>query len=81
MSTGSCAGSSAIWSPMRGRPTYTSTTGGGALLGIDRRWWRLASQDTARANAAEASRKLRAERDEHEEVEAYLRARRGTSPD
>ena len=30
------------------------------MLGIDRRWWRLASQDTARANAAEASRKLRA---------------------
>ena len=51
------------------------------MLGIDRRWWRLASLDTARANAAEASRKLRAERDEHEEVDAYLRARHGTSPD
>ena len=48
---------------------------------IDRNWWRLASQDTARTNAAEASRKLRDQRHEHEEVDAYLRARRRSSPD
>ncbi|HZO63994.1 MAG TPA: hypothetical protein VFB74_03240 [Kribbellaceae bacterium] len=35
----------------------------------------LASQDTARANAAEASAKLRKRRHEHEEVDAYLQAR------
>ena len=48
---------------------------------IDRNWWRLASQDTARTNAAEASRKLRDQRHEHEEVDAYLVARRRSSLD
>jgi hypothetical protein len=42
---------------------------------IDRILRHLASQDTARANAAEASAKLRKRRHEHEEVDAYLRAR------
>jgi len=35
----------------------------------------LVSQDTARANAAEASAKLRKQRGEREEVDAYLQAR------
>jgi hypothetical protein len=42
---------------------------------IDRILRHLASQDTARANAAEASAKLRKRRHEHEEVDAYLQAR------
>jgi hypothetical protein len=42
---------------------------------IDRTLRHLVSQDTARANAAEASAKLRKRREEHEEVDAYLRAR------
>jgi hypothetical protein len=42
---------------------------------IDRTLRHLVSQDIARANAAEASAKLRKRRDEHEEVDAYLQAR------
>jgi hypothetical protein len=42
---------------------------------IDRTLRHLLSQDTARANAAEATAKLRKRREEHEEVDAYLRAR------
>jgi hypothetical protein len=42
---------------------------------IDRTLRHLVSQDTARANAAEASAKLRKQRGEHEEVDAYLQAR------
>ena len=42
---------------------------------IDRTLRHLASQDTARANATEASAKLRKRRHEHEEVDAYLQAR------
>jgi hypothetical protein len=48
---------------------------------IDRYWRRLASQDTARTNAAEASRKLRDRRDEHEEVDAYFRSTVGMATD
>ena len=42
---------------------------------IDRTLRHLVSQDTARANAAEASAKLRKQRGEREEVDAYLQAR------
>jgi hypothetical protein len=48
---------------------------------IDRTLRHLVSQDTARANAAEATAKLRKRREEHEEVDAYLRARVGVRPD
>ena len=39
----------------------------------------LANQDTALANAAEASSELRSRRDEREEVDAYLRGLGTTS--
>lgn len=42
---------------------------------IDRTLRHLVSQDTARANAAEASANLRKQRGEREEVDAYLQAR------
>jgi hypothetical protein len=42
---------------------------------IDRILRHLVSQDTARANAAKASARLRKRREEHEEVDAYLWAR------
>jgi hypothetical protein len=41
---------------------------------IDRAVRRLASQDRARANAAEATDRLRCRRREQEEVDAYLSA-------
>lgn len=43
---------------------------------IDRALRRLISQETARANAAEASAKLRRRRHEREAVDEYLRALR-----
>ena len=42
---------------------------------IDRFLRHLVSQGIARANAADASAKLRKRRHEHEEVDAYLQAR------
>jgi len=40
---------------------------------------RLAGQDLARANAAEASATLRQRRHEHEDVDAYLKAWHSTN--
>jgi hypothetical protein len=46
---------------------------------IDRAIRRLASQDTARTNASQASAKLRKRRHEQEDVDAYLGALRRTN--
>jgi hypothetical protein len=46
---------------------------------IDRVLERLASQDIARANASQASARLRRRRDEQEDVDAYLEALPRTS--
>lgn len=47
---------------------------------IDRALRHLASQDTARANASQASAKLRKRRHEQEDVDAYLEALHPTNP-
>ena len=47
---------------------------------IDRALRHLASQDTARTNASQASAKLRERRHEQEDVDAYLEALHPTNP-
>lgn len=47
---------------------------------IDRTLRRLANQDTARSNAAEASATLRRRRHEQEDVDAYLQALDSADP-